>query len=238
MQVQKKPILLFDMDGTLIIQKDSSTYSGTKTHHSNYMSIKRQMKDIIIQHGIPKEKVLHLDRMALIWNQTTRYLDELGAEENEIRSLIEKINVPFMVEERADHAKSVLLPETIPTLKELTQKGYNLGLVTTASRESYEKLSKDIKFGKFGSYFKRSITRDDCLYIKPNPEPIERTLRLYDTNDFIYIGDSDHDGQAAKKAGGSFILINTRNYDKRTVSLIDPDYVIDKLNELPNLLMT
>ncbi|MBD3205204.1 HAD-IIIA family hydrolase [Candidatus Bathyarchaeota archaeon] len=236
MQDRKEPLLLFDMDGTLINQKDTPSYSGTKTHHSSYMSIKRQMKEIVIQHGVPKEKVVHLDRMALIWNQTRRILEERGKEENEIISLIEKINVPFMVEERADHSKSVLLPETIPTLKELTQNGYNLGLVTTASRESYEKLSKDVKFGKFGSYFRKSITRDDCKYIKPDPEPIERMLSLYKTSNFIYIGDSDHDGQAAKTAGGKFILINTRNYDEKTIISIDPDHVIDKLSELPYLL--
>jgi uncharacterized protein (TIGR00369 family) len=136
MQDRKEPLLLFDMDGTLINQKDTPSYSGTKTHHSSYMSIKRQMKEIVIQHGVPKEKVVHLDRMALIWNQTRRILEERGKEENEIISLIEKINVPFMVEERADHSKSVLLPETIPTLKELTQNGMVHGGVLASMLDS------------------------------------------------------------------------------------------------------
>jgi HAD superfamily hydrolase (TIGR01662 family) len=228
------PILLFDMDGTLIIQKNKPEYNGRKTQHTSYMWIKEQMKEIIIDYGIPEEKIVHLDRMALIWNQTRRHLEQEGVNENEIMSLISKINVPFMVEERKDHSQSILLKETIPVLKKLKNEGYKLGLVTTASRESYEKISKSPSFGIFGKYFKKSITRDECKYLKPHPEPIHRILQLYDEEDFIYIGDSDHDAFAAQAAGGKFILVNSRDYDKDTLGLINPDYVIESLIELPD----
>jgi HAD superfamily hydrolase (TIGR01549 family) len=228
------PILLFDMDGTLIIQKNKPEYEGTKTQHASYMSIKEQMKEIIIDYGIPEEKIVHLNRMALIWNQTRRYLEQEGVNENEIRKLIDKINIPFMVEERKDHSQSILLHETIPVLDKLKNEGYELGLVTTASRESYEKISKNRSFGKFGKYFKNSITRDDCKYIKPDPEPINRILKLYDKKDFIYVGDSDHDAFATQAAGGKFILVNSREYDNETLGLINPNYVIESLLELPN----
>jgi phosphoglycolate phosphatase-like HAD superfamily hydrolase len=228
------PILLFDMDGTLIIQKNTPEYEGTKTHHASYMLIKKQMKEIITNYGIPEDKIIHLNRMALIWNQTRRYLEQEGVDENGIRKLIDKINVPFMIEERKDHSQSILLQETIPVLNKLKNEGYELGLVTTASRESYEKISKDPSFGKFGKYFKNSITRDDCKYIKPDPEPIHRILKLYDNKNFIYIGDSDHDAFATQAAGGKFILVNSREYDNETLGLITPNYVIESLLELPD----
>jgi phosphoglycolate phosphatase-like HAD superfamily hydrolase len=191
------------------------------------------MKNIIVSHGVPAEKVMELNRMAHIWNATRGYLEKKGVSEEEIQRVIDEINVPFMEEERADHAISILLPGTMIGLESLKQLGYEMGLVTTASRESYDRISSDKKYGFFGKYFKYSITRDDCKYIKPEPEPIFRILKYYNHSNFVYIGDSDHDAQASKAAGGRFILINTRNYDAKTLKELAPDYMIYSLEELP-----
>ena len=231
-----KPILLFDMDGTLIIQGEKPTYTGTITQHSSYMSIKRKMKEIVVKHGVPAEHVLDLNRMAHIWNTTRHYLEDHGYPEAQIQTVIDEINVPFMEEERADHAVSVLLPGTIEGLGSLKRLGYEMGVVTTASRESYDRISTQEEYGCFGEYFKHSMTRDDCKYIKPEPEPIHRILKHYNQTDFVYIGDADHDAQASRAAGGKFVLINTREYDAETLKELTPDTVIDTLDELPEAL--
>jgi phosphoglycolate phosphatase-like HAD superfamily hydrolase len=231
-----KPLILFDMDGTLIILEDKPTYSGTTTPHSTYMSIKSQMKKIVISFGIPPEEVMDLNRMALIWNKTYRYMEKNGFSEQQIQTVIRDINKPFMVEERAEHEVSVLLPDTITSLETMKNQGYKIGLVTTASRESYDRISRDEKYGCFGTFFKHTVTRDDCRYIKPEPEPIYRILKMYHCQNFIYVGDSDHDAQAAQAAGGQFILINTRGFDEETIASLCPDRVINKLNELPEVL--
>ena len=150
--------------------------------------------------------------------------------------MIDEINVPFMEEERADHAISVLIPGTMIGLESLRRLGYEMGLVTTASRESYDRISCDKKYGAFGIYFKYSMTRDECKYIKPEPEPIHRILKLYNHSNFVYIGDSDHDAQASKAAGGRFILINTRDYNSEILRKLAPDAIINTLNELPETL--
>jgi phosphoglycolate phosphatase-like HAD superfamily hydrolase len=231
-----KPILLFDMDGTLIIQGEKPAYTGTLTQYGSYMSIKRQMKEIVVKHGVPAEHVMDLNRMAHIWNSTRHYLEDHGYSEAQIQSVIDEINVPFMVEERADHAVSVLLPSTIEGLISLKRLGYEMGLVTTASRESYDRISTQNEYGCFGKFFKHSITRDECKYIKPEPEPIYRILKHYSQTGFVYIGDADHDAQASRAAGGKFVLINTREYDAETVKELSPDTVISTLDELPEAL--
>ena len=231
-----KPILLFDMDGTLIIQKKKPEYQGTSTHYGPYLSIKRQMKDIVVGHGVPESLVEPLDRMAHIWNTTRRYFEENQYSESEIESVMAEINVPFMAEERADHAVSVLLPGTIEGLEVLRGLGYEMGLVTTASRESYDRISSQEEYGCFGEYFKHSVTRDDVKYIKPEPEPIHRILNHYNHSDFVYIGDADHDAQASKAAGGKFVLINTREYESDVLNGLSPDAVINRLDELPDTL--
>lgn len=231
-----KPLLLFDMDGTLIIQKDRPKYMGTITHHRPFMSIKAHMKDIAVSHGVPPEEIMDLNRMAIIWNKVRGYLENEGWDEKDIKAVIDEINVPFMVEEKSDHNQSVLLPDTVPALQLLKVAGYEMGLVTTASRWSYDRLSTSDDFGRFGEFFPVSITRDDCHYIKPDPEPLNRMKAICGRDDVVYVGDSDHDGFASRAAGAKFVLINTRGYDEETVSMLEPDAVIENMAQLPETL--
>jgi len=233
-----KSLLLFDMDGTLIIQQERPVYTGVSTTHSSYMSIKSQMKAIAVKHGVPPELIMDQDRMAHIWNTTQHYLEDNGYNEQQIDSIIAEINVPFMAEERADHAVSVLLPGTIEGLEQLKQLGYRMAVVTTASRESYDRISCSEQYGCFGEYFSPSVTRDDCKYIKPDPEPIHRVLDHFKTDNFVYVGDADHDAQACSAACGKFVLINTRRYDEATIESLRADAVIDDLRQLPAVLET
>jgi phosphoglycolate phosphatase-like HAD superfamily hydrolase len=113
---------------------------------------------------------------------------------------------------------------------------YELGLVTTASRESYDRISNSENYERFGRYFTYSVTRDECRYIKTEPEPINKILEYFGTSSFVYVGDSDHDAQACKTAGGDFILINTRGYDRETINEIEPNIVINSLEELPDVI--
>ena len=231
-----KPLLLFDMDGTLIILRHRPKYRGTITHHTPFMTIKTQMKEIAVSHGVPPDEIMGMNRMAHIWNRTRSYLEEDGRSPEEIQAIIDEINVPFMVQERSEHDISELLPDTISGLQALKSEGYEMGLVTTASRESYNRLSTSDEFSRFGEFFPRSITRDDCGYIKPDPEPINRMKPISGCKDIVYVGDSDHDALAAKAAGVSFVLINTREYDDATINSFSPDGVIENLSQLPELL--
>ena len=231
-----KPLLLFDMDGTLIILKHRPKYRGTITHHTPFMTIQSQMKDIAVSHGVPPEAIMGMNRMAHIWNRTRSYLEEDGRSQEEVQTIIDEINIPFMAQERSEHDISELLPDTLIGLQALKSGGYEMGLVTTASRESYDRLSTSDEFGRFGEFFPRSITRDECGYIKPHPEPINRMKGLSGRDDIVYVGDSDHDALAAKAAGARFVLLNTREYDDATIGSFITDGVIENLSQLSGLL--
>ena len=231
-----KPLLLFDMDGTLIKMTDPSRHSQRVRHNVSYGSVKHRMKEIAAAHGVPYEDVASLERMAHIWNAARAYADHNGFPEEDAQALMSSINVPFMEEERADHALSVLIPGTVEALTALREMGYEMALVTTASRWSVERLLGSPEHGSLGRFFKHTVTRDDCRYVKPYPEAIEKALRLHGRDDFVYIGDSDHDAEAAKAAGGVFILINTRGYDQEHVKRLEPYAVITGLGELPDVL--
>jgi HAD superfamily hydrolase (TIGR01549 family) len=232
----KKSLLLFDMDGTLITLKEVPDYHGVSTGYAPYVSLRQEMKAIAASHGVPMEVYEGLSRMAHIWNRTREYAETRGFTESETWKLMDAINKPFTRHEAVDHERSYLIPGTNEALDALLNAGHVLGVVTTASRGAYERLSSSPEFGSFGKHFRHSITRDECSYIKPHPEPIARALRLFDRSDFYYIGDSDHDSQAAQAAGGFFILINTRRYDEKTIMSLNPHAVINNLGDLPDIL--
>jgi HAD superfamily hydrolase (TIGR01549 family) len=233
--VVSKPLLLFDMDGTLIIPRMEEA-GREVTIHSLSLQSRQQMKNISHLYGVPLTELDPLNRMAHIWNRTRRYAEAHGFNEKRMTSMMARLNEPFSRQEELEHSLSVLLPGTIEVLESLQKNSYMLGMVTTASRKGFERISCSEEFGYLGMYFKHSITRDDCGYIKPDPEPINRILKLFDRSDFIYIGDSDHDAEAAKAAGGSFILLNTKRYDEETLQRIHPDGILDRLNELPDMI--
>jgi len=233
--VVSKPLLLFDMDGTLIIPRMEEA-GRQVTIHSLSLQSRHKMKNISHLYGVPLTELDPLNRMAHIWNRTRRYAEAHGVNEKRMTSMMARLNEPFSRQEELEHSLSVLLPGTIEVLESLQKNSYMLGMVTTASRKGFERISCSEEFGYLGMYFKHSITRDDCGYIKPDPEPINRILKLFDRSDFIYIGDSDHDAEAAKAAGGSFILLNTKRYDGEMLQRIHPDGILDRLNELPDMI--
>ena len=224
---------MFDMDGTLIDLEKKPKYTGLENKHKSFLSLKAQMKKIAAENGVPAEVVEDLDRMALIWNAVRKFGEDNGLAVSE---LMERINEPFMEHERDDHHISYLMQDTIPGLTSLKELGYEMNLVTTASRWSYDRISTSDDYGRFGSFFKNSITRDDVRYIKPDPQPLRKMMDLCSREEAVYIGDSDHDGYAASAVGCKFVLINTREYNKETLDLLKPDAVIEKLTQLPAVL--
>jgi phosphoglycolate phosphatase-like HAD superfamily hydrolase len=227
-----KPLILFDMDGTLITIDNKMRHVNT----NDVKSPKEQMKKIAIQHGVPPNIVIPLNRMAHIWNQTIRYLEEKGYSDDEINIVISELDKQFMVEEKADHAVSVLLPNTLATLETLSSLGYEMGIVTTASRESYNHISRSPDYGNFGIYFKYSVTRSECRYVKPDPEPINKIIVPLSLDTFIFVGDTEHDARATQSAGGKFILINTRKHNDEIKFSMNPVAVIETIIELPDIL--
>lgn len=231
-----KPLILFDMDGTLIDLERKPKYTGLDNQHKPYLSLKDQMKKIAAEKGVPEEVYTDLNRMATIWNAVRGYAEEHFPER--VDNLMKSINQPFMAHEKDDHNRSFLMPDTIPGLQTLKDEGYEMSLVTTASRWSYDRISSSEEYGKFGVFFKYSLTRDEVGYIKPHPEPLLKMLGNYGCETAVYVGDSDHDGYAAEAAGCKFVLINTRGYDPDTVATLNADAVIENLSQLPGVLET
>ena len=67
--MDQRPLLLFDMDGTLISLH--MRRSSSRPHVLS--SVKQHMKEIAVSYGIPMEEYGNLNRISHIWNKKRTY---------------------------------------------------------------------------------------------------------------------------------------------------------------------
>lgn len=117
------------------------------------------------------------------------------------------------------------------TLKKLKEKGVHLGVITSRSREEYE---KGVSSRGLGTYFEIAVCCDDTQKHKPNPDPmlyyLEKTQA--DPDQVLYIGDSIYDMKCAKAVGvkGALALWGCRSKEP-----IEADYYLKRPEEALNL---
>ena len=229
--VVQKPLILFDMDGTLTAI-DNDTPEKELLIESSGAKARAEMKRLAISLGVPREEIEPLNRMAVVWNSSRRYAERHKFADEKTKRLMQELNIAFQKQEDLEHSMTMPLLETNEVLQCLADDSYQLGVVTSASRKGYNRIAGNSSFGGFNRFFRHSITREDCHYIKPDPEPINKVLRLMGSTDFIFVGDSDHDAFAARSAGGRFILLKN-NENPEWVRDHKPDGVISSLGLLP-----
>ena len=90
-------------------------------------------------------------------------------------------------------------------LRELSDRGYKLGLASSRSRELLE---KDFGKIKISNYFEIKVCADDTLEHKPTGAPLLKYMESarVDKSEVLYIGDSVHDSMCAGDAGVDFAL--------------------------------
>lgn len=106
----------------------------------------------------------------------------------------------------AEALKSVRLFDGIePTIKELHEKGTQLGIVTSKSRAQFERSFFNYSIH---SYFTHIVCQDDTSFHKPDPRPLLNCAESFhaDLTEVLYIGDTLSDSTCAKNAGIDFAL--------------------------------
>lgn len=88
-------------------------------------------------------------------------------------------------------------------LIELNEKGFFLAIATSRTRDELNELEELLKYIDL---FDAVITSDQVSLPKPNPESINVIIDKFglDVQETIYIGDSEGDSVAAKRAGVAF----------------------------------
>lgn len=114
------------------------------------------------------------------------------------------------------------------TLKGLKEAGVHLGVITSRSREEYE---KGVVSRGLGDYFETVVCCDDTASHKPNPEPMLFYLSQAKASpkQVLYVGDSIYDMKCAEAAGvhGALALWGCKSREQ-----IQAEYYLKKPTEL------
>ena len=127
--------------------------------------------------------------------------------------------------------RTILFPYTTEILQYLTNKKYELHLITNGFEKTQH---SKLKYSGLDKYFKEVITSEASSSLKPNKEIFDFAFKRTGAKptESIMLGDSiDVDILGAMKAGIDQVFINHLN-----VSIdIKPTYVVSSLKELEKI---
>lgn len=122
-------------------------------------------------------------------------------------------------------------------IKHLRDNGIKLGIVTGKARRS---LDISLKALQMDNCFDVMITGDDVINPKPHPEGVNKALSLLgvENNDAMFIGDSDADIQAGKKAKVHTVGVQWLPDYQAVEFEIEPDSFFNSVNQFVDYINT
>jgi putative hydrolase of the HAD superfamily len=225
--------LFFDLDHTLWdfeanarvtllelyqnMQLDKRGINDFDLFHKNYLLHNEKLWERY-RNGFIKQEELRVKRMWLALLDF-KIADELLAKEMSIRFLD---LLP---------TRTILFPHAIEILEYLSDKKYELHLITNGFEKTQH---SKLKYSGLNKYFKEVITSERSSSLKPNKEIFDFAFKRTGAKptESIMLGDSiDVDIIGAMKAGIDQVFINHLNI---TID-IKPTYVVSSLRELEKI---
>lgn len=128
-----------------------------------------------------------------------------------------------------------LFPDIIAVLEQLKAKDIVCTIATSRNNKSLEEFLEKLHLKPYFSYV---LGGEDTALLKPNPDPVLKTLQdlSYTAGQALVIGDMPVDMQMGKGAGTYTCGVTYGNADRKQLLEAGADYVIDKIADLPDLL--
>ncbi len=124
-----------------------------------------------------------------------------------------------------------ILPHAIELLTYLKQNSLIIGMVTN---NTHKELKHFLRYFKLKKYFDIVVGMEDAV-----PKPSDAMFKIYmrkakvKPKEMIYVGDSDYDILASKKAGIK-IMLNTQLHKPKLINKVD--FVAKNLNEIKKII--
>jgi HAD superfamily hydrolase (TIGR01509 family) len=128
-----------------------------------------------------------------------------------------------------------IYPGAVDTLQKLRSQSMKIGLVTNNGRKG-----TDLTLSRFGltGLFDIVVTRDDCVDMKPDPEPVLKVLEGLNlkASEVVMVGDGVIDILGARAAGVQSVAVATGPIPADQLVEAQPDYLLGSVNDLPTLI--
>ncbi len=140
----------------------------------------------------------------------------------------------FFEEKRLEYPPE-LFPGIIEVLEALNEKGIICTVATSRNGKSCREFLEQLGIAKYFSYV---LCAEDTTLLKPNPEPVLKTLAdlEFAPEEALVIGDMPMDIQMAKGAGVSACGVTYGNATGEELWAAGADFVIDEICGLKELL--
>lgn len=128
-----------------------------------------------------------------------------------------------------------LYPDAVFVLEELKRAGKKTALITTSLRRNVTNL---LNTYELNGYFDVLVTSEDTEKHKPDPEPLQKALRLLggSKEDAVMIGDSDKDIGAAANFGIDSILFyppeHAKFYKLDELQALEPSHIVGDFRQI------
>ena len=176
-----KPVLIFDIDGTLLDTIKMNMVTLLELVHE--LDFKHEDGHSILRFAShPGMQVMH----------------EFGIEKPE------EAYARWVQKVHAFPEQAQPYPGVVEMIKSLHASGYRLAIVSSKRRQQYE---NDMTRCALIDYFEVAVLADDCDKQKPDPRPLYYCCEKLgiDVKDAVYLGDSIMDRLAAEACGIPFI---------------------------------
>lgn len=125
------------------------------------------------------------------------------------------------------------MPGAMETLAKLSAMEVPCAVVSTRYFKSLDELLKQSRMDGFMSVV---LGNDSVSRSKPDPEGILKAWEMLKTESCFYIGDSVMDVEAGKNAGAVTVAYPSNEGKRNDLIAAKPDYLIEQLSELPELI--
>lgn len=206
-----KKAIIFDFDGTLADTLPICVHAASEAF-LKYDGRALTAPEVIAMFGPTEADIIRL-------NLANREQAEAG-----VRLFLDIYEREHEVRVRPNDAIS----EMLETLKE---KGYRMGIVTGKGRETLD-ISLD-RLG-IGGYFDVTVTGDDTLRPKPDPEGVLTAMRALDAqaSETVFVGDSEADMGAGLAAGVFTVGAHWLEHVQTPHFQAKPDLYVTKTEQL------
>lgn len=209
--MNKIEAIVFDLDGTL-----------TDSKKNIYEAIMAAFRDLNIEETIVEEEF----GKYIGWH-FEEIFNDLGIDLKSLDAFFESYKSHYY---KLLHL-TTFYPSVVDTIKNLYEKKVKVCLLTTKAQDQADYIIDHLQLREYFTYV---MGRRPNVANKPSPEPLQILCDdiEVDIKNAVMVGDTEMDINCGKSAGAKTVAVT---YGYRTVEHIkslEPDFIIDSLNEI------